>query len=174
MRLRYQMTIEDKARFLDACPHLLDDVQTIDKTLGREPQCDWNAIWRRIEEILAARESRWKASERKLFRNVFTHTDSTASPVVRSGGEGGYEPDAELRDFQNVPLKDDIDAHFAREVRPHVPDAWMDRDKDRVGYELNFNRHFYKYTAPRPLAAIDAELREAEDKIVRLLGEVLR
>ena len=67
------------------------------------------------------------------------------------GRAGEYEPDADLRDFENVPLKDDIDAYFSREVRPHVPDAWMDRSKDKVGYEVNFNRHFYKYTPPRPL-----------------------
>ena len=52
-----------------------------------------------------------------------------------------------------MPLKDDIDAYFEREVRPHVPDAWMDRSKDKVGYEINFNRHFYKYTPPRSLEA---------------------
>ena len=54
LRLRYQMTLEDKARFLDACPHLLDDVQAIDKALGREPQRDWNAVWSRIEDLLHA------------------------------------------------------------------------------------------------------------------------
>ena len=71
-----------------------------------------------------------------------------------------------------MPLKDDIDAYFQREVRPHVPDAWMDRAKDKVGYEINFNRHFYKYTPPRPLEVIDAELKEAEEVILRLLREV--
>ena len=74
-----------------------------------------------------------------------------------------------LRDFENVPLKDDIDTYFEREVRPHVPDAWMDRSKDKVGYEINFNRHFYKYTPPRPLEVIDAELKQAEEEIMRLL-----
>ena len=83
-----------------------------------------------------------------------------------------YEPDADLRDFENVPLKDDIDTYFEREVRPHVPDAWMDRSKDKVGYEINFNRHFYKYTPPRPLEVIDAELKQAEEEIMRLLREV--
>ena len=58
-----------------------------------------------------------------------------------------------------MPLKVDIDAYFEREVRPHVPDAWMDRSKDKVGYEINFNRHFYKYTPPRALEVIDAELK---------------
>ena len=71
-----------------------------------------------------------------------------------------------------MPLKDDIDAYFEREVRPHVPDAWMDRSKGKVGYEINFNRHFYKYTPSRPLEVIDAELKEAEEEIMRLLREV--
>ena len=172
LRLRYQMTIEDKARFLDACPYLLDDVQAIDKALGREPSYDWNATWESIAALLHERQSRWKKTEQKLFRDVFTEKDPQAERVRKDGREKGYEPDTELRDFENVPLKDDIDAYFEREVRPHVPDAWMDRDKDKVGYEINFNRHFYKYTPPRPLEQIDADLKKAEEKIMRLLREV--
>ena len=170
--LRYQMTIEDKSRFLDACPYLLDDVQAIDKTLGREPSYDWNETWESIAALLRERQSRWKKVEQRLFRDVFTEKDSQAERVRKDGREKGYEPDTALRDFENVPLKDDIDAYFEREVRPHVPDAWMDRDKDKVGYEINFNRHFYKYTPPRPLEEIDADLKEAEEKIMRLLREV--
>ena len=135
LRLRYQMTLEDKARFLDACPYLLDDVQAIDKGLGREPKHDWNAVWSRIEDMLHSRKSRWKATEQKLFRSVFTQKDPEAEPVARGRRDGGYEPNADLRDFENVPLKGDIDVYFEREVRPHVPDAWMDRSKDKVGYE---------------------------------------
>ena len=172
LRLRYQMTLEDKARFLDACPHLLDDVQVIDQELGREPKRDWNAVWGRIQDMLHSHKSRWRAPEQKLFRSVFTQKDSEAEPVASAGRDGGYEPDANLRDFENVPLKEDIDAYFEREVRPHVPDAWMDRGKDKVGYEINFNRHFYKYTPPRPLEVIDAELKHAEEEIMRLLREV--
>jgi type I restriction enzyme M protein len=71
-----------------------------------------------------------------------------------------------------VPLKEDINAYFDREVKPHVPDAWMDRGKDKVGYEINFNRHFYQYTPPRPLEEIDADLKRAEDEILRLLSEL--
>ena len=172
LRLRYQMTIEDKSRFLDACPYLLDDVQAIDKALGREPKYDWNATWESIADLLHEHQSRWKKTEQKLFRDVFTEKDPQAERVRKDGREKGYEPDTALRDFENVPLKDDIDAYFEREVRPHVPDAWIDRDKDKVGYEINFNRHFYKYTPPRPLEEIDADLKEAEEKIVRLLREV--
>ncbi len=172
LRLRYQMTIEDKSRFLDACPYLLDDVQAIDKALGREPKCDWNATWESIADLLHERQSRWKKTEQKLFRDVFTEKDPQAERVRKDGREKGYEPDTALRDFENVPLKDDIDAYFEREVAPHVPDAYMDRDKDKVGYEINFNRHFYKYTPPRPLEQIDADLKKAEEKIMRLLREV--
>ena len=172
LRLRYQMTIEDKARFLDACPYLLDDVQAVDKVLGREPKYDWNATWESIADLLYERQARWKKTEQKLFRDVFTEKDPQAERVRKDGREKGYEPDTALRDFENVPLKDDIDAYFEREVCPHVPDAWMDRDKDKIGYEINFNRHFYKYTPPRPLEEIDADLKKAEEKIVRLLREV--
>ena len=172
LRLRYRMTVEDKVRFLDARPHLLDDVQTIDKTLGRELMRDWNVVRERIAVLLSEGGSNWKAPEKKLFRDVFTQKDSKAEPVAASGRGDGYEPDPALRDFENVPLKDDIDAYFEREVRPHAPDAWMNRGKDKTGYEINFNRHFYKYTPPRPLEDIDTELKEAEEEILRLLGEV--
>jgi len=172
LRLRYQMTPEDKARFLDAYPHLLDDVQAIDKTIGRKPQLDWNATWEQIEDALHTRKSRWKASEQKLFRSVFTRTDQEAEPVTANDKRKSFESDANLRDFENVPLKDDIDSYFEREVRPHLPDAWMDRAKDKVGYEISFNRYFYKYIPPRPLEDIDTDLKVAEEVILKLLQEV--
>ena len=78
LRLRYQMTIEDKARFLDACPYLLDDVQAIDKALGREPKYDWNATWESIADLLHEHQSRWKKVEQRLFRDVFTREGSAA------------------------------------------------------------------------------------------------
>ena len=91
---------------------------------------------------------------------------------VQTLRDGGPEPDPDLRDYENVPLDEDIDTYFAREVTPHVPDAWIDRDKTKVGYEIPFTRHFYVYTPPRPLADIDAELRDLEAEIQKLLGEV--
>ena len=105
LRLRYQMTRADKARFLDECSELSEDVEAIEKELGCEPLRDWNAVWSCIEEVLDSRESWWRASERKLFRSVFTQKDPEAEPVVRGGRDGGYEPDADLRDFENVPAQ---------------------------------------------------------------------
>ncbi|MEU2859647.1 N-6 DNA methylase [Streptomyces mirabilis] len=86
--------------------------------------------------------------------------------------KGNVLPDPDLRDYENVPLDEEIDAYFTREVTPHVPDAWIDYDKTKVGYEIPFTRHFYVYTPPRPLAEIDAELRELETQVQKLLGEV--
>jgi type I restriction enzyme M protein len=169
LRLRYQMTAKDKARFLDAVPHLLDDIQAIDEALRREPELDWNKVWGSIEKLLKNRESRWRAPEVKLFRSVFTEKDAEGERV-REGK--GFEADPDLRDFENIPLIEDIAAYFAREVLPHMPDAWMDRSKDKVGYEINFNRHFYQFTPPRKLVEIDADLKKAEDEILRLLREV--
>jgi type I restriction enzyme M protein len=88
--------------------------------------------------------------------------------------DGTILPDPDLRDYENVPLDEDIDDYFAREVTPHVPDAWIDYEKTKVGYEIPFTRHFYVYAPPRPLAEIDAELRELEIQIQKLLGEVTK
>lgn len=124
------------------------------------------------------------------------HLDSLANRKIIPTGKIRYEADSELREFENVPLKpvddenefndfsdgatdyekiplkDNIERYFEREVLPHVPEAWMDRDKDKIGYEINFNRYFYKYNAPRPLAEIDADLKKAETKILELLNSI--
>ena len=172
LRLRYQMTTDDKARFLNAYPDLLDDLQAIDKAIGRKPLLDWNATWKSIQGLLKKRGSRWKANEQKLFRSVFTERDTEAEPVLKGRSDEGFEPDQELRDFENVVLKKDINKYFERELLPHMDDAWLDRSKDKVGYEINFNRHFYRFTSPRKLSDIDADLKRAENDIIHLLKEV--
>jgi type I restriction enzyme M protein len=86
--------------------------------------------------------------------------------------KGAPEPDADLRDYENVPLGEDIEDYLKREVLPHVPDAWIDHTKTKIGYEIPFTRHFYVYKPPRPLAEIDAELKSLEAEIQALLGEV--
>lgn len=172
LRLRYQMTAEAKARFLESCSHLREDMEAIEKALGKQPQFDWLATWKKVEQVLNKRNRRWKAPEEKAFRQAFTERDPEAKPISKGGREKGFEADPDLRDYENVPLNESIEGYFEREVLPHVPDAWMDRTKDKVGYEINFNRHFYVFTPPRPLSAIDADLKRAEEEIVRLLKEV--
>ena len=83
------------------------------------------------------------------------------------------KPDTKLRDHERVPLTEDIDDYYQREVKPHVPDSWIDREKDKVGYEINFNRYFYQYTPLRSLKEITDELLALERKSENLLNEVL-
>lgn len=84
--------------------------------------------------------------------------------------KGAPEPDADLRDYENVPLGQDVEDYLKREVLPHVPDAWIDHTKTKIGYEIPFTRYFYVYKPPRPLAEIDAELKSLEAEIQALLG----
>ena len=83
--------------------------------------------------------------------------------------KGKPQPDSSLRDTENVPYKDDVAEYFKREVLPHAPDAWIDSDKTRVGYEIPFNRHFYVFKPPRPLGEIDAELKQTTDRILDMI-----
>ena len=84
--------------------------------------------------------------------------------------KGQPQPDADLRDTENVPLNEGVEAYFEREVLPHAPDAWIDHEKTKVGYEIPFNRHFYVFKPPRPLAEIDADLKQVTDRILVMLG----
>ena len=116
---------------------------------------------------------------KKALVDILGETDEEAA--ICRDKDGYPEPDPKLRDHELVPLKDDWEVYFEREVKPFVPDAWVDtnhRDAQdggtgRVGYEINFNRYFYRYVPPRPLAEIDAELKELEADIAALLQEVV-
>ncbi len=83
--------------------------------------------------------------------------------------KGKPQPDASLRDTENVPYTEDVGEYFKREVLPHAPDAWIDPEKTKVGYEIPFNRHFYVFKPPRPLAEIDAELKQTTDRILDMI-----
>ena len=90
--------------------------------------------------------------------------------AAKGKGKGQPVPDAALRDTENVPLSEDVDTYFQREVLPHAADAWIDHEKTKIGYEIPFNRHFYVFQPPRPLAEIDAELKGVTDRILTMIG----
>lgn len=87
----------------------------------------------------------------------------------RGKQKGKPQPDSALRDTENVPLTEDIEAYFQREVLPHAPDAWIDHEKSKVGYEIPFNRHFYVFEPPRSLHEIDEDLKAVAANITRML-----
>lgn len=123
-----------------------------------------------LKSVDRALNVRLSAPELKAVVNALGERDESAEICRNRDGEA--EPDAELRDTENVPLKESIQAYFEREVLPHVPDAWIDHSKTKVGYEIPLNRHFYRYEPPRDLSVIEAEIKALESDIVRLLGEV--
>ena len=98
--------------------------------------------------------------------------DAAGNVVLATKGKGKDKPvpDAALRDTENVPLSEDVETYFTREVLPHAPDAWIDHEKTKVGYEIPFNRHFYVFQPPRPLSEIDAELKGVTDRILTMIG----
>lgn len=130
--------------------------------------------------------------EESKISKIFDTTDfgyrriTVERPLIEEGkvvmSKGKPKPDTSLRDNENIPLKEDIQEYFKREVLPHVPDAWISEDKKHidtkdgkigiVGYEIPFNRHFYEYTPPRSLSEIDMELDSVTKEILDLLNEV--
>ena len=114
----------------------------------------------------------------KASLSALSERDETAE--ICRDADGNPEPDPELRDTENVPLGEDVQTFFDREVKPHVPDAWInaeardlkDKEIGKVGYEINFNRYFYKYQPPRALAEIEADIKTLEREIMEMLREV--
>jgi type I restriction enzyme M protein len=120
----------------------------------------------------------------RIFRNEdFGYTTITVERPLRDENgqlvlaakgkqKGKPQPDSALRDTENVPLTEDIGAYFKREVLSHAPDAWIDEEKSKVGYEIPFNRHFYVFEPPRSLHEIDEDLKAVSANIMRMLEEL--
>ena len=114
----------------------------------------------------------------KAILSAFSERDETADACCDK--QGNPQPDPELRDTESVPLAESVEAFFEREVKPHVPDAWIDTEKrdtkdgqvGMIGYEINFNRYFYRYTPPRPLEEIESDIRGIEQDILKMLADV--
>ena len=128
----------------------------------------------------ALKKSRLKLTGAEISATMvgLSERDETAEICVEKSGNP--EPDTGLRDHERVPLKEDIQVLFEEEVLPHVPDAWIDtrfcdmRDSqvEKVGYDINFNRHFYKYEPPRPLPEIETDIKQVEHDNSEPLKEV--
>jgi type I restriction enzyme M protein len=174
LRLRYDLTTEQREalRFDPAVLKLKDDRP--DQLAAELNSLGKDAPWNDDAKFLAAlaKALPWKLTTGmvKILRALLGARDEAAEPVRNDDGQP--VPDSELRDFENLPLKDSIDDYFQREVLPHVPDAWMDRSKDKVGYEISFTKYFYEYTPLRSTAEIAAELLNLETE--NLLREIAK
>jgi type I restriction enzyme M protein len=137
-----------------------------------------NAFVGVLEEAARKAGMKLTAAVTKAILSALSERDEKAAVCLDTNGEP--EPDPDLRDTESVPLEEGIQAFFEREVKPHVPDAWIDTEKRDpkdgevgiVGYEVNFNRYFYRYVPPRRLEVIEEELREIERDIMEMLADV--
>ena len=154
------------------------------ETLG-----DAGVVAKRVKALLAEIGAKGKPLQDAVV-DALAVRDPDAEVVTDAKGNAQSDPD--LRDNENVPLpavtvtyeadvtarlrtveyRSAIDGYVREEVHPYVPDAWVDHDKTKVGYEIPLTRHFYKYVPPRPLAEIDAEIKQLEAEIQELLREV--
>lgn len=123
-----------------------------------------------LRDLDRAHDVKLGAPEIKAVLAALSERDEAAE--ICRDKHGNPEPDADLRDTETVPLKESIEAYFKREVLPHVPDAWVDHSKTKIGYEIPLNRHFYRYEPPRLLEIIAAEIKGLEGEILALLKEV--
>jgi type I restriction enzyme M protein len=131
----------------------------------------------RDTEVKLAPLSRIFANQAFGYRTVTVERPlrNEAGEIVfgqRGKAKGKPQADSNLRDSENIPLAEDVETYFQREVLPHAADAWIDHDKTRVGYEIPFNKHFYVFEPPRPLDEIDAELKQVTDRIRMMIGEL--
>ena len=147
-----------------------DALATLAETTDGETIANRDEFTARLRAAAEAHDLRFTASERKAILAALSERDPQAD--ICEDSKGNDEPDTGLRDTENVPLGEDIAAYMAREVHPHVPDAWVDHGKTKTGYEIPLNRHFYVYEPPRPLEVIEADLKTLETEIGHLLAEV--
>ncbi|MBV7705304.1 type I restriction-modification system subunit M [Nocardia nova] len=178
LRLRFELTAEALDQLAAVVPvrKQYGDTDVFRKLLAPLVGSAWD---KKTDAITALKDAVAGAGEPWPAGAPFTKALRDSLGVRDPEGEiqlvkGAPEPDADLRDFENVPLDEDVDDYLAREVLPHVPDAWIDHTKTKVGYEIPFTRHFYVYKPPRPLDEIDAELKALEAEIQALLGEVTK
>ncbi|TCP18662.1 type I restriction-modification system subunit M [Simplicispira metamorpha] len=194
-----------RKKLLDASTWLRDKrlmavAQRVQQTLGSAMFDDHNAFRSRFDAALKAQGDKLGAPEKKAIYKAVSWRDEAAPPVVAKrsklkagehfepGYDGAYletvgkdrfmveyEPDSDLRDTEQVPLKEPggIDAFFAREVLPHAPDAWIATDKTQIGYEISFARYFYKPTPLRTLAEIRADILALEQQSEGLLHKIV-
>ena len=151
-------------------------IRSVLQALPKKTYTQRDAFTADLENVLKYVGIKVKAPVLKAILAGIGERDDAAE--ICRDSDGNPEPDTDLNDTENVPLKEKVETYFAREVTPHVPDAWIDPAycdaKDgkagKVGYEIPFNRHFYVFQPPRPLSAIDADLKASTDRILTMIG----
>ncbi len=146
-----------------------EDIIKALKIIGPQLYKNWNQFETQVTKAL--KKLNLKPNFIKNIILALSEHDETADYVLDAKGK--KQPDSNLRDSEKIPLKQDISEYFKKEVTPYYHDAWMDRSKDKIGYEINFAKYFYKYEPPRSLEDIEKDIKEITIKIQKLLKEEL-
>ncbi|GAB1431653.1 hypothetical protein MASR2M29_02780 [Spirochaetota bacterium] len=162
-----QQEIEAGTKRQAAIKSMLHDLQ---KATAEKLFKDRSAFLNELKTIDNKSGLRLSAAEQKAILEALSEKDESAE--ICRDAKGKPEADPDLRDTENVPLKENIEEYFKREVLPHVSDAWIDHSKTKVGYEIPLNRHFYRYEPPRALEVIAADVKSLEREIVTMLAEI--
>lgn len=159
-------------QYADKMKPVFDGLQ---KKFSANKQLDYNGLESEIDKILRDSELKLVNKERKEFLSAFSWKDETAKEVIKKKDKKTvvYEADNELKDTENVPLKEDVDAYFKREVVPFAPDAWLDRTKDQIGYEISFTKIFFKHTPLRSLDDISRDIIALEAETDGILKKIV-
>ena len=147
---------------------IIETLRTMDSTILYKNRDEFTKV---LKKAFKDSDIKLDSALLKAILSALSEKDETADICVDS--KGNPEPDPDLRDTENVPLKEDIHEYFEREVKPHVPDAWIDETKTKIGYEIPFTRHFYKYQPLRPSEEIMKEIIELEKSISEKLKKVM-
>ncbi|MCC7559761.1 MAG: type I restriction-modification system subunit M [Methanobacterium sp.] len=159
---------ETKLREENEGKELQDEIITALQRIDK-PYSNWDEFEKRVKKGL--KEFNLSPAFIKNIIMALSEHDDTADYVTDA--KGNKKPDGKLRDTEKIPLKEDIDEYFQREVLPYYPDAWMDRKKDKIGYEINFTQYFYQYQPPRPLEEIENDIKKVTAEIQELIKEDL-
>lgn len=185
LKLNFQISEERLERIADEKAIQKMDQEDQDKIIAACRAMDAETVYRNRKQFQKALKASLtdhqiylSAPQLKALLNALSERDSEAD--ICTDSKGNSEADTGLRDYENVPLSESVYDYFEREVKPHVPDAWIDESKRDekdgevgiVGFEIPFNRHFYEFTPPRPLEEIDADLKQCTDRIKQMIEEL--
>lgn len=174
LRLAWQLASE-RLDNLENKEFYLPAMEALQKQFGKELHKDFNKVNPALDVALKKLALKWKPKERKEFLDAIAWKDEEAESVIKKQEKDKveYESDVELRDYENVPVKQDVQQYFEKEVWPFVPDAWIDHSKTVKGYKVSFTKIFYKYQPLRSVAEITEEIMQLERETEGLLNEII-
>lgn len=155
---------------------ILSEAIKLKQIIGEAQFDDFNTFSKLFASTVKKEKLQLDNKAQKRILDLITWKNEDAEAIIKKKEKDGtiiYESDSDLRDTENVPLSEDIQTYFEREVLQHVPDAWIDHSKTVKGYEISFTRYFYNYVPPRSIEEITAEILQLEQETDGILNEIV-